>query len=249
MSNFFLAPLFAAAVVIGMPAQAAVTLKLDGYLVGSTLGTGAANSASNAALSRTMQWQVDSISTTTGIYDIAGQFGGTVNDGSGAKPFAAYCVELTQTFNPFPTGNLLYDKVDAASYFSASVYNKIGRLYSQNIVFDSAEKTAAFQIALWEIVYETTPSLAVGDASRAGTADFFSRPGGTATAATFSLAQSYLNALATTTFDQSRVGLVVYKNANSQDLIVAVPEPETYALMLAGLGGIGLVAARRRSAG
>ncbi len=38
-------------------------------------------------------------------------------------------------------------------------------------------------------------------------------------------------------------------NLVSPDMVAAVPEPETYALMLAGLGLVGWVASRRRKVG
>ena len=143
MRQLLLAPITLALAALALPSHA-VTLKIDGYKVGNTTGSGAANSASNQALSRTMGWQVNSISTSpTIIQDIAGQFGGSINDGTGDKPFAAYCTELSQGFNPFPTGSLTYTRVDAATVYSNTVYDRIGRLYSEGIVFDTAEKTAA----------------------------------------------------------------------------------------------------------
>jgi hypothetical protein len=39
--------------------------------------------------------------------------------------------------------------------------------------------------------------------------------------------------------------LYTFSSETGQDLVTAVPEPSTYALMLAGLAGIGFVARRR----
>lgn len=250
MRQFVLAPVVVVLASLASTGHAAVTLKLDGYALTNSLGaitsigSGPANSASNAANSRTMGWQVNSIGTTV-IQDIAGQFGGTKVEAGLTKPFAAYCTELNQGFNPFPTGSLTYDVVNGATYFSATVYDRVGRLYSENIVFDTAEKNAAFQIALWETIYETTTTLAVGDGNLAGSADFRTVAGGTATAATFALAQTYLNNIATTTFDKSKVAIVVYTNPTSQDLIVAIPESSTYMMMFGGLLAIGALGAYR----
>ena len=257
MRRYLLTPAVLALAALAAPSYAAITLKLDGFKVGSTVGTGAADSASNAALSRTMQWQVlglngfPQVAGGAQVKDIAGQFGGTIDlgTGSGVQSFSAYCVELTQTFNPFPTTSLVYTSESGSTYFSSDVNSNLGKLYSQGIVFDTAEKTAAFQIAMWEIIYEKSGTFGVGNSNLSGNADFTTYTGSTASASTFALSQSYLNALPTTT---NNVTLTVYKNATYQDLIVAtpVPEPVTAALMLVGLTGIGffgVLRARRSS--
>ncbi len=249
MRKYLLTPAVVVLAALAVPSYAAITLKIDGFRVGNVTGTGPANSSSNAALSRTMQWRVNELNgfpqVGGGVFnlDISGQFGGTIDfgTGNGAQSFAAYCVELDQGFNPFPTNPLTYTAESALAYFgSSTVANNLGKLYSQGIVFDTAEKTAAFQIAVWEVIHEKSGTFAVGNsvAGLAGNADFTTYTGSTASAATFTQAQTYLDAIAGAT---NNVTLTVYKNDNFQDLIVAVPvpEPTTAAMLLAGLAGIG----------
>jgi hypothetical protein len=92
------------------------------------------------------------------------------------------------------------------------------------------EESALNQAIIWEIVYEDsgTYSFDGGDFKISGAGSFdFSQ---------LSNVQTY-----------ATIGSLT--NPDNQDLLVvtAVPEPSTYALMLAGLAGVGFLARRRRA--
>ena len=94
---------------------------------------------------------------------------------------------------------------------------------------------AAFQLAVWEFTQE---------ASTFGTQTGTFRSTGPSAVTT--LADSYVAAALGYT-GTSSYKITKLTSADYQDLVVAapVPEPESYALFLAGLGAIGLIARRR----
>ena len=102
---------------------------------------------------------------------------------------------------------------------------------------------AAFQLAVWETVLETGSSLNVNTGSFKVLGDDANN------IAVSALANSFL-AQALAYNGPAHYSLTKLTNAGLQDLITAtsiaaVPEPETYALFLGGLGVMGLLARRR----
>ncbi len=181
----------------------------------------------------------------------AGQFGGSLGDGSGAASalrlqlaapsrtsFVAWCAELTQSFSFGVTYE--YTLVSGASHFGTERATDLSRLFTaaQGFVVDKFT-SAAMQAGIWEIIYEKSPS--------------FSLTGGTFTGAPQEAAgQSAFN-----TVNRFLVDLATYKpdaridvleNAAQQDFLVAttVPEPQTWMLFGVGLGLVGLLRRRRR---
>jgi hypothetical protein len=148
-----------------------------------------------------------------------------------AGSFASYCVELGQfTSDVFKTYTL--------ASFSPAVGNGLAHLY-QVAGGSPGNKpdSAAFQAAVWEIVFETSGSYALGSGTFQGS--FASNPITTQ-------ANTWLTAVnnfqGTTLYSAQQ-----YVNRGQQDYLVitSVPEPESYALLLAGLGLIGTIARRR----
>lgn len=162
--------------------------------------------------------------------------------------FLAYCIEPEQSFAIKSKGFKTY----TIGSFSAAQGSMLQALYSSSFssVHDGVQQ-AGFQLAVWEIVRENSGTLSLAQ----NNGNFYLKTAGltgtqlsTATdAQTF--ASSYLAAA------QNYNGVALYSltkltNATYQDLVVAtptaaVPEPETYALFLGGLGVIGLLARRR----
>lgn len=172
--------------------------------------------------------------TPVNVNAYAGAFKAT----DGTSTWLAWCVDIFQetTFN---TAVQDYG-VLSASAFGASKADALTKLATEalSLVTDS-EGSGAFQLAAWEIVNETSSAYSLSD--------------GTFTVENISFAQKTLaekwlthlpavstysvNFLASTT----KQDLAVFEQSSS------VPEPATTALL--GLGLLGFVASRRKSAG
>ncbi|MFG6468619.1 PEP-CTERM sorting domain-containing protein [Roseateles sp. BYS87W] len=172
----------------------------------------------------------------------------------GGASFLAFCIEPEQS-NGRAGVSLTYT-VDS---FTGTQSKLLQGLYSTEYAkLASYTDKAAFQVAVWEIVRETSGTLNAADGKffLMGTSNQLNSQ--SEQDAVANLANSFLAAAAGYT-GAAQYGLVKLTNATRQDLITAtplaavtpnvtpVPEPETYALLLAGLGVVGLKA-RRRSA-
>lgn len=186
--------------------------------------------------------------TTSGSDDYeTGILNYTSNTGAS---FAAFCVELKQDYAVTSKGYQTYE----VGSFSGREASALQGLYSTTWAsVDTTLERAAFQTAVWEITHETSAS-AFSVTKGAGSFYFDSLTGGTAaeTASFVSLVNSYLHS-AETYHGPALYELTRLSNAKYQDLVVAqiapVPEPSRLLMMVAGLGAVGFVAARRRRTG
>lgn len=159
----------------------------------------------------------------------AGGFATTLD---GSPSFETYCVDLYQAIS-FGVAYSDYGNFGASHVFNnASAYGDLSRLYARAGAVTTATQEAAFQLAVWEIAYETGGSYNLGS----GTASF------TGSAGAISLASTWLSSLGA-----GGPAIQVIESREHQDVIRAVPEPETYAMFLAGLAAMGFVARRRKA--
>ena len=156
--------------------------------------------------------------------------------------FQAWCVDIFHTL----ASSTKYNLQSGSSFYSAdpTKANALTHLASQYLSsVTNAATSGAFQLAVWEIVNETGVTNPLS----------YSLSGGNfkATSGAAAQAESWLHGIDLAGPVTQTLGVWRQKYAGStQDLAVfaPVPEPETYAMMLAGLGLMGFVARRRTRA-
>ncbi len=183
--------------------------------------------------SKTVQYTLSGTNPARSGSASAGGFATTLN---GGPSFESYCVDLYQTIS----FGVLYPEYTGPGtthvFNNGNAYGDLSRLYARAGVVGDSVAEAAFQIAVWEIAYEKSSNaynLASGDAV------FF---GGTAASGALGLASTWLSSLGGPGPD-----IQVLESRTHQDVIFApVPEPETYALFLAGIAAVGFMSRRQR---
>lgn len=182
-----------------------------------------------------------------------GGFTGTLS-GFGApfdsNSFQTYCVELTQQFN-FGASMSDYSIIAGAANTEWNLYGgnaattsaRLGQLMTYvntTGAVTNASQSTSLQLAIWNIIYDTDNTLLGGSFKMLSGIN--SNPG-------FTLA-SYANTLLSDSLNTvSNLNVYVLKSPTNQDFLIttAVPEPSTYALLLAGLAGVGFITRRRRA--
>ena len=178
----------------------------------------------------------------------AGEFSG-INNG---KSFSAYCVDIFK----YDALNVMtnYSTSDLNVTFGFTKASDLAKLANQRYgSVTNAKTSAAFQIATWEILFESA-----GSPYKLGS-DTFKAVGGSAASGSSSaltLAQSWLDGLAsspvTFNYDVNYLQVasgnqnLVFFTPSSSFITSSIPEPGTYRLMLAGLGLLGLAARRKK---
>lgn len=157
-----------------------------------------------------------------------------------ATSFVAYCIDLAQTFSW--NSAFTATATSPASLFTGFAVGALDRLYTQHFATaTTATLSAAFQLAVWEIISESSAStysaLSLGSGSFQATAG---------TAGAISTATAWLQNLGAGGSGGYTLTALVGPNNQDQMMATPVPEPETYMMLLAGLGLMGFVASRRQ---
>jgi len=171
--------------------------------------------------------------------------GGMLADGSS---FYTYCVELTQTLQSPTDSAMNYQVMPTTLQVTAAKIADLNKLFTvagSSVVSAGMDKNkaAAFQAAVWEVVYEGLGNSYQLAGPVSGTNNI-SFTGGNSTE--LGWAQGLLNS-ASVYAGPLAYNLEVLHSDSKQDYlnVTAVPEPEAYGLALAGLGVV-LVLGRRR---
>lgn len=185
-------------------------------------------------------------STVAGLQEYGGSGGfktyNLTTDPTRQNAFLSFCVDIFHSFGFVVRSE---DTLQPATIISAKAAEDLGKLYTNHGAdveskSSSGTNQSAFQLAVWEIVNEGASSynLSQGNFSATGTGS--------------SLAQTWLNELSTTSASQYVANIwtvqsMLSGNGYAQDLVVfaPVPEPQTYAMMLIGLGLLGLSIRRK----
>jgi hypothetical protein len=182
----------------------------------------------------------------------AGEFAGILN----GNAFSTFCTDIYQSFGWNNLGSpYTYELKTVAetqtlwgtSPYTGGSYGQVSKLFTTAYasVYNSVT-SAAFQFALWELLYEKNGSYDVADGS-------FKLGGDAAgTVAARSQANQWLASLANASEGYSVQSLYSgpgQRPGNQQDFLVAtpVPEPQSYALALVSLGIVAGYARRKRN--
>ena len=182
----------------------------------------------------------------------AGEFDVSLN---GSPTFEAICTDI---FHSLSFGKNYSDWTisTAATLYTDERAKALGKLWTLahdgagNDSHQSNAKSAAFNLAVWEIVYESSRDSGGKLVFNLGAGAFKGSNSATA------VAQGWLNDIqdpsktiaVTSLYALHSIGGGTGKGIDgtiTQDLLTPVPEPETYAMFLAGLGMMGAVARRR----
>jgi hypothetical protein len=215
-----------------------VIFKFDGNGDGAFSGGAGSGDLIGATVAGRLSWSVQSVT-------------GDANPYSAGQTLYTFCTEVNQYVGLGQT--YTYDLISAAQAplsnpMGETAANALGSLfgaYYETAVNGTNAQAAAFQIAVWEIVYEMADAVEGLEDLNVNTGEFRVIAGATARAQ----ANSWLASLAGLLVDGQILG---FGNLSGQDQlalgalagggVVPLPAP----VMLAGFGLLGLVLARRR---
>ncbi len=166
--------------------------------------------------------------------------GTNVSAGNSPVTFFTYCVDLNHAllipgmFNIQPLSTL----------FSASTALNMTKLLA-NVNPVNADMSAAVQLAMWELAFDTAGTKDVQAGGTQG--NFWVTAGSSSTART--LANSYLANLGSWTVPTGGTAQLLYSAENQSQIfyaVTAVPESTTWTMMITGFGIAGVTLRRRK---
>jgi hypothetical protein len=166
----------------------------------------------------------------------------------------AYCVDI---FDAAGTGK--FEVVSASSYLSAAKFNVLAQLISAQGAKTSVAHDAAVQLAIWEIVNESSTNAfnldKVGYGYSAPKQFWVDDVEGKSSSGIISLAEGFI-ADAVKNAGKTTPGLTLYvaKSDVKQDMLFwtyetpvpSIPEPASWAMMIVGMGAVGYSMRRRK---
>ncbi len=172
----------------------------------------------------------------------AGGFNASYNRSGPTPPnsFVAYCIDLAQTFSW--NNSFTVTETWPNTIFGGFKTGALDRLYTQHYATATTPiLSAAFQLAVWEIVTETSAN--TYSALDLDTGSFRTTSGNNTARTT---ADSWLHSLGAGPSGGYVLTALVSGTRQDQMMATPIPEPETYMMLLAGLGLMGFVARRRQ---
>ena len=220
----------------------AVTI-LSAFGLASVAGAGTITAKYTSNLS-----QSANITASGGVYNgnvstVAYHWTRTDSAGSGVDSsvpvtFDTYCVDLSQSVHS--NTNYTFQVISMADAgYSALQRTLLTQLWgASKASIDTKEESAAFQLAVWEIVYDTNLNTSNGTFKVNSSSSLRN-----AAQALVTNANNLASNPAATNFE-----LVVLRSSTAQDQITAIPVPSPGAAALAGFGGLLALPRRKKAA-